>query len=321
MKIINLESTKNTRDLGGMRTTFNKTIKEKKLIDNGNLEVSNDYINYLSCKYSFTIIFLISSLCFTASVFNLMKNNESKKALVSTVLWAFLLGSIKGGGYLILLPLIFVLYNKDDKKKSLLTMLYILIAGLGSVLLFDVIIPAGSELFQLGVEGNGRLTASYALEHPRGFLDMTINSYIRDLDFLVLNMAGSHLARLEFAIPSVVVIMLLVLIILYAINEEDSIALHKGCKGVFWLIIMVGIISTPAMLLSWTNVGSKTIEGLQGRYYLPLLPLLYLVLTKFSLHNPMDEEQKSVVQKKIIIWYLGISCLAIFYMLRLYVTR
>ena len=93
-------------------------------------------------------------------------------------------------------------------------------------------------------------------------------------------MTGTYLAWAEYTIPVVIVVALLLITGIYSMTEKDSVQLTKAFKNICWLIIMVGIISTPAMLLSWTNVGSRVVEGLQGRYYLPLLPLIYFVFTK-----------------------------------------
>ncbi|MBE5946416.1 MAG: DUF2142 domain-containing protein [Lachnospiraceae bacterium] len=275
----------------------------------------------VSSSLSYDGMVLISTMCFTANVFNLFKNYDSKKAIIHTAVWAFILGSVKGGGYLILLPLAFVLFRKEDKKKSIMTIMYVVCAGLGAVLLFNVIIPAGAGMFQLGVEGNGKLTASYALEHPLKFIDMAMAAYIEYFDFLAIGSSGTHLSWGEFTIPVSIVMLLMVLICLYSACEEDSVELPKKGKNVFLAIILVGLVATPAMLLSWNNIGAKVIEGLQGRYYLPLLPVFVFVMTKFYKRELWEKSQNIMLKNKFLIWYVIISSVAVFYVLRLYITR
>ena len=106
------------------------------------------------------------------------------------------------------------------------------------------------------------------------FIDMAMAAYIEYFDFLVIGSSGTHLSWGEFTIPVSIVMLLMVLICLYSVCEEDRVELPKKSKNVFLAIILVGLVATPAMLLSWNNIGAKVIEGLQGRYYLPLLPVL-----------------------------------------------
>ena len=46
------------------------------------------------------------------------------------------------------------------------------------------------------------------------------------------------------------------------------------------LVLLVGVTGAMfgAQYLSWTPVGGGVVEGMQGRYLLPLLPLLILVV-------------------------------------------
>ena len=50
-------------------------------------------------------------------------------------------------------------------------------------------------------------------------------------------------------------------------------------------LISAGVIGALMMvfLLTWTPYGSKVIEGTQGRYFLPVLPLVVLLLRNRNL--------------------------------------
>ena len=49
----------------------------------------------------------------------------------------------------------------------------------------------------------------------------------------------------------------------------------KVCCGVFSLVMFIAIIL--ALQLSWTANDSLVVVGVQGRYFLPLLPMIMLV--------------------------------------------
>lgn len=77
------------------------------------------------------------------------------------------------------------------------------------------------------------------------------------------------------------------------------------------------------MLLSWTPEGSDIILGLQGRYYLPALPLFLLACTKFSLPGGpvLQRGQLAAAGRRFMMTFCLLSCLSVYYMMRLYLTR
>lgn len=63
----------------------------------------------------------------------------------------------------------------------------------------------------------------------------------------------------------------------------------------FWVIILVVLIGTyggisTALYIAWTQIGAKYIEGVQGRYFLPLLPILAILLS----------QKKILLQEKLL---------------------
>ena len=59
---------------------------------------------------------------------------------------------------------------------------------------------------------------------------------------------------------------------IFSIYEIDQLEFKYKDKWIFAFIIFIELYFTPVMLLSWTPIGSIRIEGLQERYYLPILP-------------------------------------------------
>jgi uncharacterized membrane protein len=105
-----------------------------------------------------------------------------------------------------------------------------------------------------------------------------------------------------------------------AVFEKDDIELRPADKWIFATVILAGLAATPAMLLSWTDTGSVRVEGLQGRYFIPLVPLFCYILTKFSLHAPMKDNMEPVVRKGVL-WMSVLSGVFVFYIMTLYLTR
>lgn len=272
---------------------------------------------------SYDPMVLISTLNFIACVLNLDINGSSKKMLAECCLWAVLIGAVKGGGYVVLLPISLVLLKKDNLKQSIKRIFLIIGSGILSIFLFDVIIPAGTTLFQFGGKEN-YFSAGYALEHPLQYINMCVETFFEKVDFIATTMGGSLLSWLEGTIPSVIVYGLILVVGIYSIYESDKCMLKNKEKYIFIFVIILDVVLTPIMLLSWTPIDYKYIEGLQGRYFLPVLPLLYFVLTKYNLHvnfEQKDNEQLCIIQKKCIVLFTILSCLCVFCMMRLYLMR
>ncbi len=278
----------------------------------------------MSSAFSYDGMVMIVTLNLIASVFALYKDPTSKRYMIETIIWAFLTGAVKGGGYLLLLPIVLILFDFNDKKASLKRIIGIIISGVVSLVIFNVILPSGQEFFQMGIEGNGKMTAAFALHSPIQYIKMCVATYERYIDYLFLHMFGSLICWGENSIPVVVVLLIAIVGCVYGLYEKDEIKFKRTDKIIFYFIVFLSIISTPAMLLSWTDLGSPTIEGLQGRYYLAVLPILLMAWTKFSLHTDIadtDEERANHIKKKSFIIMGVLLCMAVYYMEKVYFMR
>lgn len=272
---------------------------------------------------SYDPMVLLATLNFLACSLKLSREPESKPALIECIVWAFLIGAVKGGGYLVLLPMVFIFFGKE-KRRALKNGGKIVLAGIVSVVLCDVILPFGSSFFQFGEEASGTLSTSYALANPLEYLHMCVNSYLNSMDALMINMGGTALCWLEQTIPAAVIVSLMLIIGTYCIYEKDAIRLGQREKWVFGFIIFLEFILTPAMLMSSTTIGSNAVMGLQGRYYLPVLPLIIMILTKYKLHDGAENvttENALRIKSSCFRVFALLSCLSVYYMLRLYLTR
>ena len=273
----------------------------------------------MSSAVSYDAMVIISSLSFIACIFRLRKE-RSRSLYIETAIWCFIAGAVKGGGYvLMLLPLSFMIFDRNHVKRSIHQIIGLIEIGAFSVLLFDRLIPS-SLGFQFGTDGNSRMTAGYALHEPLHYLDMALNSYSTYFDLLTINTAGTHLAWLEWTLPLAAVSLFMLIGGIQAIFEKDDMELRKSYKWIGIAVIFIGLLSIPAMLLSWTEAGSRRVEGMQGRYFLPLVPVFYFLITKYSLQVKAQGNYVWILRKGII-WMTALSCVFVYYLMTLYLTR
>ena len=215
---------------------------------------------------------------FIASVLYLKNDPEERKAYTSVCIWSFMLGAVKGGGYLLLLPLILIVFSKENGlKPTKLAMPFL--SGILSVCIFDLFLP-DRTLFQFGSKGNGYMTASFAVENPGAYFIMAIKAYGRFMKDLLSDLFGSKICWGENTLPFFFTIVMIVLLIIIAASDDGLPQLRSFDVAIIFAVILISLLTTPAMLLSWTPEGSDVILGIQGHYFLPILPLIAILLGK-----------------------------------------
>ncbi|MCR5286958.1 MAG: DUF2142 domain-containing protein [Saccharofermentans sp.] len=225
----------------------------------------------MSNAFSYDPMVLITSLNFISSVLLLRQSPDDKKALAFTSIWAFMLGAVKGGGYLILLPILFMIPS-SKKGLKFANKLIPLICGIVSVITFDMLLPS-QELFQFGSKGNGFMTASFAIENPLAYLKMTILTYGRFVGDMTADLFGSKLCWGEQVIPLVFSIGMFIILVIISADDAYIDSLKTKDILIALAVVLIALLTTPSMLLSWTPEGSDVILGIQGHYFLPVLPL------------------------------------------------
>ena len=92
---------------------------------------------------------------------------------------------------------------------------------------------------------------------------------------------GSKLGWLEISVNPFIITSFIVLLILATISEKNT--LEFKWKSKIWLLLIILAISlliNVAMYVSWTPVGANIVNGVQGRYFTPILILALLCLVK-----------------------------------------
>ncbi|MCI8465131.1 MAG: DUF2142 domain-containing protein [Lachnospiraceae bacterium] len=128
-------------------------------------------------------------------------------------------------------------------------------------------------------------------DSPGYTLDMLLSNPLHTA-FLLLNtirtqtgyywgtMIGKKLGWLDVPINDLYILGFSALLFLAALKEEkEAPAISRGKKA--WCLVLCAGISflvLLSMFLGWTPVGQIYIRGVQGRYFLPILPLFLLML-------------------------------------------
>ena len=138
-----------------------------------------------------------------------------------------------------------------------------------------------SETYVIWAEEAG-YSLGQLLSSPKLLFQMFYHTVLWQAEYYHLTMIGAYLGNVDVVldVPYVLVILFsLGLLGLSFRKPGETLKISKGQRCFIWLICLgcAGAVMF-SMLLAWTPVSSKVITGVQGRYFLPFLPVLLMSL-------------------------------------------
>ncbi|MBW4682866.1 MAG: DUF2142 domain-containing protein [Microcoleus vaginatus WJT46-NPBG5] len=120
---------------------------------------------------------------------------------------------------------------------------------------------------------------NYILNQPMQFILTQINTF-STYGLNYLEQLIGKLGWLDTSLPKFHIISYIILLVTVAlVSHKSDIKISLFQKTIALIIILLtGLLITTAMYLAWTPVGAGLIEGVQGRYFIPLTPLFFLLL-------------------------------------------
>lgn len=228
-------------------------------------------------------------LLFLALCFRMQQQKQRKKwELALLAFLTVLLAVVKGGVYLPTLLLLVTVFpwkqKKASKKRKKLVLLAVFLLAAAVVLLTIAaikIMPILQEFLQEeNIQGGGETlyTVPYLIQRPVKVIYLYWNTVVRRGDFLLRGFLGGILSWLDMEMSWIFVIIFLIGLLLLVNVEGDR---YHGKKKEKLLIAAVCVISAAlimtSMLMGYTKRSAHSIQGLQGRYFLPLAPALFLL--------------------------------------------
>lgn len=239
------------------------------------------FINGVSIVF---IAYLIRLLC--------ESNKVKKKDIVILSITGILLAPAKLIYFPIVLLAFFVLpeYYGWKKSKGYILAVVIFIIGMAMIILFNyqALLTTTQESGVINWEGQNNYTISFILEYPMQTIKIFWNTLIVNWKGYYQGVIGRYLSGLSLFLPKwyiIVFSLILISSIFYGKNNSwKPKLLHKGIF--LFVIISVILLCMLSMFLTWTSDTHEIIQGVQGRYFIPLIPLaLLLFKNKYSIDN------------------------------------
>ena len=139
---------------------------------------------------------------------------------------------------------------------------------------------------------------SHLMQYPLVAVKVIAYTLVTRMAGYVYGMIGGNLGWLAYEVDAVLVLFLLGWTMLTALavkedKDNGSVVAVMPVKHriVSLILCFATVVATLLiMLLSWTPLGSPVVEGVQGRYFLPVLPLILVALRnkKIMLQHNID---------------------------------
>ncbi|MEG1432597.1 DUF2142 domain-containing protein [Eubacterium sp.] len=164
-----------------------------------------------------------------------------------------------------------------SSKKKILVMIIFCFVVICCFLIFQML--GKDKITGLSSVADTGFSIEYIFTHKKQIIAMflrTIHSYF---DFYFYSTISNYFGWLNIIIPQIFTTgyFLLLIFSLIAYDQNQLILDYKG-KVLFALIcLMLFLFIEFGLLIDWTDINSVVIQGVQGRYFIPMLPLLFLI--------------------------------------------
>lgn len=263
-------------------------------------------------SYSYDAI--LNSLCLLiiAYLIKFIKQNEkiSNKELISYIAISLLIFIIKAPYALLTTLILFVNKDKfgskkwDKVKKIILIFTTIIILYLLSLIITKIgYIPKVSK-------NHHPSQLSYLLNHPLDIIKIALKTFQLKGNWYLHSMIGIF-GWLTYKFNDTIVIFYYIMMFIVILSEQSDMKFKKRMVSMLILLILFGAIFA-AMYFGWSSYRLPYVEGVQGRYFIPLLlPFLYLILPKKEKLKLTDETLYSFIN--IVLLFYIITLLICFY--------
>ena len=246
---------------------------------------------------------------FTAYVLKLV-NEKDKKITRKDKIYLFIMAIVIALCKIVYVPVVgLLLILPKDKFKTRKEQILTVGSIMSIAILANLIWLAISSMYLVTFRGgNSKYQVANLLSHPIEYIQMlfnTINIYGRDY---LYSMFGGELGWDEYVkIYSIVPITFGALYLLFSATDNDlknKFTTYQKIIMILIILAVVGLVFT-SLYVQWTPITHTFIAGVQGRYFIPILPLVSVaILSMIKVKNDYKEENK--------LKLLGISVLILY---------
>ena len=243
-----------------------------------------------------------------------IEKDYSIKKWLMLLLFTVLLAFAKGGLYAMMyVAAVFLIIGCQDFKDKIK---YLIVAGV--VLVAAVIFLKHDTIYNiLNARMEGNYAISDVLDRPVEMLRFILYSMIEETDQSIFGAFGKSLSKNESITPWHL-IMFNIMVFLAAVfarhDKEENRELNRFEAGAFILVMVLFEIMIFTIFLQDTRQVSFTIDGVQGRYYIPFIPVIIALFRKIKIKY--DTEPSTIVRASWLVYAVNILYVMCVYLRR-----
>lgn len=154
----------------------------------------------------------------------------------------------------------------------------------------------------------------FVLNHMFEFIRICVNSTFSNWNSWLCEMIGSQLGWRIIEIDGMIILIFIGLLVfrLTLSSDNSNVILYSRKEKLIILIMFLGIIALTyaSLYVQWTPVRNKLIEGIQGRYFIPLLLLIPFFIKK---HIVYIDKIKYNIFEIVVLYTIQIMCICSIY--------
>ena len=171
------------------------------------------------------------------------------------------------------------------------------IAAIGSMLLVNATVIAGyatTVVSDVPWSGEPGFTVSYVLHHPLDSLRVIYDTIMYQGEYYHETMIGAYLGNIceSLDVPYFIIMIFTagLLMLPLSAGEQDKQLFKRDRIIIFAVCLVIFGLLLGSMMIAWTPISSPVILGVQGRYFIPLLPAALLLIRnkRFALTENLD---------------------------------
>ena len=143
-------------------------------------------------------------------------------------------------------------------------------------------------------EGDSKIQVLLALQNPIQYIQNMLYTINLNANSYVMSLYGNELGWCELIKINSIVPYILILLHIISVVTDDTIKNKLKKNQIIWMsmvfLSIVGLILT-SLYVQWTMIGKESIVGVQGRYFLPILPIALIVIaSKIKIKSLYNEK-------------------------------
>lgn len=264
---------------------------------------------FLASNYSLDGIMISTLLLPTVIFMNIYHDKEkliTKKEL-ALFLFPIILASFAKAIYGVLILLLLLLPKEKFENNRQKNLFKLSIIGIFLLISYTYIAPMMSGSMIGDTRGgdtsfSGQIAS--ILNHPIGFVQMCANNIYNGIySNLISPSMYIFFAYLGSPDLTIQLILFLTLLYIFLTNGSDFEKIKGKERAVILvLVLIICAMIYGAMYLTFTEVGSSSVEGVQSRYFIPLLfPIFIVLLPRIKFISAAENKEYTVISIILIL--------------------